>query len=84
MMTLERLRAARSRTIGTKQTAKALTRHEAEAVYVAADAEERVTREIRRLCAERNVEVIMVETMAALGKACGIEVGAATAAILKQ
>ena len=83
-MTLERLKAAKHRTIGTKQTVKALARGQVQVAFIAADAEDRVTRDIRRLAAEKQVQIVMVETMVALGKACGIEVGAAAAAILKE
>ena len=33
------------------------------------------------LCRQKNVEIVMVETMKELGTLCGIEVGASTAAI---
>jgi len=36
------------------------------------------------MCQSRNIAVTYVDSMKELGKACGIEVGAATAAILKQ
>lgn len=83
-MTLERLKAVKHRAIGSKQTAKALTRDEAGTVFVARDAEERVVRDIIALSEQKGIEVVMVDTMAALGKACGIEVGAAAVAIIKQ
>lgn len=81
-MSLERLKAARKKTIGTKQTAKALEKGKTRVVYVARDAEEHVTREVIRLAREKGLELVIVDSMMALGKACGIEVGAAAAAIL--
>ncbi len=81
-MSLERLKAARKKTIGSKQTAKAVERGVAQAVYVARDADESVTRDVLIAARARNIEVIFVESMVSLGKACGIDVGAATAAIL--
>lgn len=81
-MSLERLKAARKKTIGTKQTAKALEKGRTRVVYVARDAEEHVTREVIRLAREQGLELVIVDSMMALGKACGIEVGAAAAAIL--
>lgn len=81
-MPLERLKSARKKSIGTKQTAKAIEKGITRTVYVAKDAEEHVTREVVRLAREKGIELILVESMGALGKACGIEVGAATAAIL--
>lgn len=77
------LRDAPFKVIGTKQTLKHLERGDAETVYVAGDAEERVIEPILRLAEDRGVPVIRMETMRELGRACGIEVGAATAAILK-
>lgn len=81
-MSIESLKAAKQRTIGSKQTAKAIEKGTARLVFVAKDADEFVTRDIIRACRERQVELIFVDSMAALGNACGIEVGAATAAIV--
>lgn len=81
-MSLERLKSARKKSIGTKQTAKAIEKGTALAVYIARDAEEHVTREVARAAQEKGLELVAVDTMLALGKACGIEVGAAAAAIL--
>jgi large subunit ribosomal protein L7A len=81
-MSLERLRTARKKSIGTKQTAKAIEKGQTKTVFIAKDAEEHVTREIVKIAQEKGLELIFVDTMSALGKACGIEVGAAAAAIL--
>jgi len=83
-MTLDDLKATRKRIIGTKQTTKALLKQKVKVVFVARDADEYVTRDIVKVCREKNVELVQVESMAVLGKACGIEVGAATAAILEE
>lgn len=69
--------------IGTKQALKALNNNAAHAVYIARDAEEHVTRQLVELATEKNIEIIYVETMKQLGKACKIDVGAATAVIVK-
>ena len=42
-MTLEALKQAEQRTVGVKQTQKAVARQAAEVVYIASDADERVT-----------------------------------------
>ncbi len=81
-MSLERLKAARKKSIGSKQTAKAIEKGTAKAVYVARDAEEHVVRDVLRVAQAQGVELTYVESMVLLGKACGIEVGAATAAII--
>ncbi|HAA89863.1 MAG: Ribosomal protein HS6-type [Thermoanaerobacterales bacterium 50_218] len=79
---MERLKNAQKRVVGTKQTKKAVEKGIAQLVYVAKDAEEHVTSPLLQLCSEKGVEVVMVDSMAELGKACGIKVGAASAAIL--
>lgn len=80
---MERLKNARSKVVGTKQTQKAIEHDQTQVVYVAKDAEERIISPIVRLCAAKNLELVMVESMSELGKACGIKVGAATAAALR-
>lgn len=82
-MSLERLKEARKKTIGTKQTVKAIDKGTAREVFLARDAEEHITRDVVRAAREKGIEITMVDSMAALGKACGIEVGAAAAAILE-
>ena len=66
--------------IGTKQTTKAVEQGRAVEVFVAEDADPRITSKIVQLCSQKGVKVTMVDTMRNLGKACGIEVGAAMAA----
>ncbi len=80
---MERLVSARKKTVGTKQTQKAVEKGQARVVYVAKDAEERILSPLLRLCAEKGVEVVMVDSMCELGKRCGIKVGAASAAIIE-
>ncbi|CAM3088590.1 ribosomal L7Ae/L30e/S12e/Gadd45 family protein [Paenibacillus sediminis] len=70
--------------IGTKQTMKVVELGLAEEVYVAQDADPRLISKIVALCNKHAVKVTYVDTMRNLGKACGIEVGAAMAAILKK
>jgi large subunit ribosomal protein L7A len=68
--------------VGTNQTTKAITRGQAAEVFVAADADRRVVEPIIRAAAAVGVRLIEVESMTALGRACGIAVGAAAAAVL--
>lgn len=70
--------------IGLKQTKKALKDGTALRVFMAADAEARVTREIAALCRDCGVEVVEVPTMKELGEACSIDVGAAMAAVIRE
>lgn len=69
--------------IGTKQTLKAVKEGRASTLFIAADAEKHVTRSVEEAAKETKVEMVRVESMKELGKACGIEVSAAMAAILK-
>ncbi|PKM83858.1 MAG: 50S ribosomal protein L7Ae-like protein [Firmicutes bacterium HGW-Firmicutes-13] len=83
-MTLDRLQAAGRIVIGTKQTTKAVKTKEAKFVFVAQDAESRIVNPIVDLCREQQIEVIEVPQMVELGKACGIKVGAAMAAVIEE
>jgi large subunit ribosomal protein L7A len=81
---LNKLKEASKKTIGTKQTIKALEKDKVSVVFIAQDAEEHVTAGLKELCRSKNVEMVMVNSMKELGEACGIQVGAASAAILNQ
>ncbi|GIP24767.1 MULTISPECIES: ribosomal L7Ae/L30e/S12e/Gadd45 family protein [Paenibacillus] len=70
--------------IGAKQATKAVELGNAEEVYIAQDADPRVTSKIIGLCNKASIKLTYVDTMKELGKACGIEVGAAVVAIVKQ
>lgn len=72
-----------SKVVGAKQTKRALTAGKTAAVYLAEDADPRVTEAIRELSRECQVPVYEVPTMKKLGQACGIAVGAAVAAQLR-
>lgn len=82
-MELKDLEAARIKRIGIKQSVKAITSGQAMTLFVAKDAEQHVVRSILKLAEERNVLVVYVEDMLTLGRACNIDVGAATAVIVK-
>lgn len=73
-----------SKTVGMKQTMKAVEADRVQAVYVAQDAEERVVAKLLEACGRKNIKVYKAESMKALGKACGIDVGTAVAAIIKN
>ena len=73
-----------SKTVGLKQTTKAIRSGNARQVFLACDVEEYVANKIKNLCSEFHVPITEVDTMKELGDACGIHIGAATAAILKE
>ena len=81
MASLELLAGAK--TVGTKQTLKAVEDNTVSVVFLAKDAENRIIEPLRRLCAEKSIPVSEVETMLELGKACQLMVGAAAAAVIK-
>ena len=68
--------------VGTKQLKKALRNGRAEYVFLAENADPAVTEPIEELCLSGNIQIHWVGSMADLGRACGIEVGAAAAAVL--
>jgi len=83
-MAYELLLSARKKTVGAKQTLKAIERGQAKVVYIAQNADRHVVEPILRMCAAKGVRVIEADSMQALGKACGIEVGCASAAIIEE
>ena len=80
----ETFKHAKQKTVGLKQTQRAMEKGLVRCVYVAKDAEAHVLRPILEWCTNQQVERIEVPTMKELGKACGIEVGTAVAAILED
>lgn len=78
---LEELKTG-STVVGLKQLRKVLKDGTVQKVYLARNADPRLVTPIETLCQEKNVPCIWVETMAQLGTACGIDVGAAAAALL--
>jgi len=83
-VSLDRIRLARKRTIGTNQTTKAILQSNAKLLFVAKDAEVRVVTPIVSMAQDRGIPVEWVDSMKQLGKACGIDVGAAAAAVVED
>lgn len=83
-MPVSSLVSAKKKSVGTKQTIKALEKGLAKKVFVASDAEQHVVKPIIRHCQEKGVPVVTVDSMKDLGKACGIEVGCASAALIEE
>lgn len=71
------------KTVGVKQSTKAIESGVVENVLIAKDCEQRVVKGILELCEKQSLPIIYVDSMKQLGKACGIEVEAAVACILK-
>ena len=68
--------------VGSKQLRKALQSGRAECVFLAENADPAVTEPLEQMCGKLHIQITWVRTMAELGRACGIEVGAAAAAVL--
>ncbi|ANY67041.1 ribosomal protein L7Ae-like protein [Paenibacillus sp. BIHB 4019] len=68
--------------VGAKQTTKMLEQDKAVEVYIAQDADPRMKEKVIHLCERSSIPVKWVETMQDLGKTCGIDVGAAMAALV--
>lgn len=69
--------------VGIKQLRKALREGIVQTVFLARNADPKLTEPVEGQCRELNVPCIWVETMHELGSACGIDVGAAAAATLQ-
>ena len=67
--------------MGTKQIRKALKNDEISTVFLAENADPAITESLEAMCREQKVPVSWVRSMKDLGAACGIQVGAAAAAI---
>ena len=68
--------------VGAKQLRKALSAGRARRVYLAKNADPVLTEHLEALCQKNSVEYAWVKSMTDLGRACGIEVGAAAAAVV--
>lgn len=82
-MTLDTLKTT-NHVIGIKQVTKALKRGQAKKIFIAADAETRVTEPLVKIANAQKVLTETLSTMKELGTACGIEVGAAAVAVLED
>ncbi|BAB03847.1 50S ribosomal protein L7ae-like protein [Halalkalibacterium halodurans] len=82
-MSYEKVSQATDLVIGTKQTLKALEQEEVLEVVIAKDAEPRVVNKVEAMASVKQIPIIYVDSMKKLGKACGIDVGAATVALKK-
>lgn len=82
-MSYEKVKQAEKLSVGVKQTLKAVEQGKALEVVIAKDADPRYITKIVSLSQEKAITLSYVESMKKLGKSSGIEVGAATVAILK-
>ena len=69
--------------IGTRRLVRAVLTGEISEVYLAADADLFILRQVKEACNSMNVRIGEVESMKKLGEACGVEVKTASAGIRK-
>ena len=74
--------AGQSVVVGAKQLRKAINNGKAVCAFFARNADPAVTEPLIEKCQESSVDYVWVKSMADLGRACGIEIGAAAAAII--
>ena len=68
--------------VGAKQLRKALQSGRAKRVFLARNADPVITEPVQAMCEQLHIDYAWVPNMLDLGKACGIEVGAAAAAAI--
>ena len=79
-MTLEELKSA-AFVVGMKETERAVEKQEAACVFIAS---ERISRPLMEACQSSGIPVEQGFTKKEIGRACGIKVKAASAAVLKS
>ncbi|MCR8645803.1 ribosomal L7Ae/L30e/S12e/Gadd45 family protein [Paenibacillus sp. N1-5-1-14] len=83
-MSYDKVKQAEKLSIGTKQATRSVELGIAKEVIIAKDTDSRLLNKITMLCQRMNVEITYVDSMKLLGKACGIDVGAAMVAIVNE
>lgn len=76
--------STKEKVVGIKQTRRAVAKGCAQRVYLACDADSRLTEPLRAMCALANIDVVSDLTMQQLGRACAIDLGTAACAVLSK
>ena len=74
--------ADRKVVVGSKQLKKAVKAGRVRYVFLAENADPAVTEPLAELCTANHIQITWVHSMTELGRSCGIEVGAAAAAVV--
>ena len=77
------LRQATARVVGTKQLLRALAEQRVKVAFVAADADAFLTKRVTDHCLDHNVPCHTTASAKEIGAACGIDVQAAAAGVLR-
>jgi len=80
---MEMLKSAAKKAVGTKEVLRALKANEAAVVFVASDIDTFLYQKVTRACSEAGIPVSKVESSKELGRACGLTIGCAAAAVCK-
>ena len=72
----------KEKVVGLKQTKKAIAAGKAAMVYLAKDADPKLTEPLRAMCGLAQIAVVDTCAMSELGRSCGIAVGTAACAVL--
>ena len=81
-MDIDALKNRRRRVVGMRETLKKIAQGTALSVYVAKNADTKVIHDVVTQSQARNIPVEYVDSIDELGRLCGIDVGAACAALL--
>lgn len=81
---VKHLENAGRKVAGLKQVLREAQAGTIERVYIAKDAEDHLKEKVSDALKNTDVKLIEVDTMDELGAVCGIKVGAACAAVLKE
>jgi len=73
-----------NKTVGMRTTIRAIENGRALHAFIAEDADVFITRRVQELCQNADIPYTRVNTMKELGEACGVQVKAACAALLKH
>ena len=76
--------SSKDKVVGLKQVQRAVSAGRAGRVFLACDADPRLTEPMEALCRASGITVVTDYTMAQLGRACSIAVGTAAAAALES
>ncbi len=80
----ERLKKRAMRVVGVRQTLRAVREQDAEAVFLAMDADPRLRQQVEKEAESYGVPVQLVATMEELAGLCRVDVPSAAAAIRKN
>jgi large subunit ribosomal protein L7A len=69
--------------VGSKQTLKAIKNDEVKKIYLAKDIDQSLKEQILEAVNDNKIPFEIVESKTELGRVCGIDVSAASAALLK-